>query len=168
MIGHSCLSQCCWCSIVGSIQTFCSSSNHFVWQKLGTANHFMHNAIATCQQYWSNNGTKWNRTDGPRNGLFVPSKQNEMKQITNISYYCHIIYYTYHKTNPGNPRATQSFWCRKVDQTKAPEGKTPNWWLHTATAGHMTYTTHATRHYCAPYVLCWNRNITMSMFGKTA
>ena len=37
-------------------------------------------------------------------------------------------------TNHGNPSVAQSFWCWEVDQTKAPECSTENWWLHNVTA----------------------------------
>ena len=37
-------------------------------------------------------------------------------------------------TNHGNPSVAQFSCCWEVDQTKAPESSTANWWLHTVTA----------------------------------
>ena len=156
------LFQYCWCSIIGApvtcqmlrIHINCTYKSFvalqiFLFDKSSdTANHFMQYVNRTCLKM-ERNGTE--QTGRGMVYSFHPSKTKWNKSLT-LALNIVTLYYTYLKTNHRDPSAAQSFWCWEVDQTKAPEGITSNWWLHTVTAGQFDRHKHTTRHYCAPNV----------------
>ena len=94
-----------------------------------------------CEQWeaWHHCCLCWKATQGlsnPLHACFVYVCPNFISTISKSALYKHRRQPHTHtlNTNHGNPSVAQSFWCWEVDQTKAPERNTTNWWLHNVTA----------------------------------